>query len=163
PRLAFAKFRYSGDDFSRRLVRDRQPALADPLAINKALTANKTDGGLVHETHLCCRRPAGDACKDISTWCMPASLPPPAYAAARAAGVTGREHPPSPPRSAAHPANRCATAMQLSHATSVFGLDGTLVYAAPDLAAATNHALAGAGLEPMAVAELGPFIGYGSR
>jgi len=53
--------------------------------------------------------------------------------------------------------------MQLSDATIVFDLDGTLVDTAPDLAAATNHALAAAGLEPMAVAELRPFIGYGSR
>src|SRR5215510_13632139 len=53
--------------------------------------------------------------------------------------------------------------MQLRDATIVFDLDGTLVDTAPDLAAATNHALAAAGLEPMAVAELRPFIGYGSR
>jgi len=53
--------------------------------------------------------------------------------------------------------------MQLRDATIVFDLDGTLVDTAPDLAAATNHALAAAGLEPMAVAELRPFIGHGSR
>jgi phosphoglycolate phosphatase len=53
--------------------------------------------------------------------------------------------------------------MQLSDATIVFDLDGTLVDTAPDLAAATNHALAFAGLKPMTVAELRPFIGYGSR
>ena len=53
--------------------------------------------------------------------------------------------------------------MQLSDATIVFDLDGTLVDTAPDLAAATNHALAGAGLKPLSVAELRPFIGYGSR
>ncbi len=53
--------------------------------------------------------------------------------------------------------------MQLNDATIVFDLDGTLVDTAPDLAAATNHALACAGLEPMTVAELRPFIGYGSR
>jgi phosphoglycolate phosphatase len=53
--------------------------------------------------------------------------------------------------------------MQLNDATIVFDLDGTLVDTAPDLAAATNHALARAGLKPMSVAELRPFIGYGSR
>ena len=53
--------------------------------------------------------------------------------------------------------------MQLTDATIVFDLDGTLVDTAPDLAAATNHALAFAGLKPMTVAELRPFIGYGSR
>src|SRR6185295_7253005 len=59
--------------------------------------------------------------------------------------------------------NACATDMQLSDATIVFDIDGTLVDTAPDLAAATNHALAGAGLKPLSVAELRPFIGYGSR
>ena len=53
--------------------------------------------------------------------------------------------------------------MQLNDATIVFDLDGTLVDTAPDLAAATNHALACAGLEPMSVEELRPFIGHGSR
>jgi phosphoglycolate phosphatase len=53
--------------------------------------------------------------------------------------------------------------MQLTDATIVFDLDGTLVDTAPDLAAATNHALAFAGLEPLTVTELRPFIGYGSR
>jgi phosphoglycolate phosphatase len=48
-------------------------------------------------------------------------------------------------------------------ATIVFDLDGTLVDTAPDLAAATNHALAAVGLAPLSVAALRPFIGHGSR
>jgi len=47
--------------------------------------------------------------------------------------------------------------------TVVFDLDGTLIDTAPDLAAATNHALGLAGLEPVSIAELHPHIGYGSR
>src|SRR5262245_20315814 len=53
--------------------------------------------------------------------------------------------------------------MQLNDLTIVFDLDGTLVDTAPDLAAATNHALASAGLKPLTVAQLRPLIGYGSR
>ena len=48
-------------------------------------------------------------------------------------------------------------------ATIVFDLDGTLVHTAPDLAAAANHALGLVGLAPVAVDELQPFIGHGSR
>lgn len=48
-------------------------------------------------------------------------------------------------------------------ATIVFDLDGTLVDTAPDLAAATSHVLSLAGLAPITVAELHPFIGAGSR
>src|SRR5437867_3308640 len=51
----------------------------------------------------------------------------------------------------------------LRDVTIVFDLDGTLVDTAPDLAAATNHALELAGLEPVTVAQLHPFIGYGSK
>jgi phosphoglycolate phosphatase len=47
--------------------------------------------------------------------------------------------------------------------TVVFDLDGTLVDTAPDLAAATNHALSLAGLEPVSIGELHPRIGHGSR
>jgi phosphoglycolate phosphatase len=54
-------------------------------------------------------------------------------------------------------------ALDLSGATIVFDLDGTLVDTAPDLAAATNHALSLVGLEPITVAGLHPFIGHGSR
>src|SRR5215467_3212140 len=53
--------------------------------------------------------------------------------------------------------------LNLRDTTIVFDLDGTLVDTAPDLAAATNHALARAGLEPLSVAELRPFIGHGSK
>jgi phosphoglycolate phosphatase len=53
--------------------------------------------------------------------------------------------------------------LDLSQATVVFDLDGTLVDTAPDLAAATNHALADLGLPPLSVAELRPFIGHGSK
>src|SRR5262249_35514913 len=53
--------------------------------------------------------------------------------------------------------------MQLSDATIVFDLDGTLVDTAPDLTAATNHALASAGLHPISIAELRPFIGHGAK
>lgn len=47
--------------------------------------------------------------------------------------------------------------------TVVFDLDGTLVHTAPDLAAATSHALALAGLPPVTVGELLQFVGHGSR
>ena len=53
--------------------------------------------------------------------------------------------------------------MQLEDLTIVFDLDGTLVDTAPDLAAATNHALASAGLKPLTLAQLRPLIGHGSR
>jgi phosphoglycolate phosphatase len=53
--------------------------------------------------------------------------------------------------------------LDLAGTTIVFDLDGTLVDTAPDLAAATNHALSLAGLAPLTVAELHPFIGHGSR
>lgn len=47
--------------------------------------------------------------------------------------------------------------------TLVFDLDGTLVDTAPDLIAATNHALADLGLEPIAGSALRPHIGRGAR
>jgi len=53
--------------------------------------------------------------------------------------------------------------LDLAGTTIVFDLDGTLIDTAPDLAAATNHALSLAGLEPLTVAQLHPFIGHGSR
>jgi phosphoglycolate phosphatase len=53
--------------------------------------------------------------------------------------------------------------LDLTDTTIVFDLDGTLVDTAPDLLAATNHALAFAGLEPVSLARLHPFIGHGSR
>jgi phosphoglycolate phosphatase len=53
--------------------------------------------------------------------------------------------------------------LDLTDTTIVFDLDGTLVDTAPDLAAATNHALGLVGLEPVTVAELHPFIGHGSK
>jgi phosphoglycolate phosphatase len=53
--------------------------------------------------------------------------------------------------------------LDLSRTTVVFDLDGTLIDTAPDLAAATNHALAALGLAPLSVAELRPFIGHGSK
>lgn len=52
--------------------------------------------------------------------------------------------------------------LDLNGATIVFDLDGTIVDTAPDLTAATNHALGLVGLEPVTVAELHPFIGRGS-
>ena len=51
----------------------------------------------------------------------------------------------------------------LTDATIVFDLDGTLVHTAPDLAAATSHALSLADLPPVSVAELLQFVGHGSR
>ena len=54
-------------------------------------------------------------------------------------------------------------ASTLRDATIVFDLDGTLVDTAPDLTAATNHALGLIGLEPVTVTELHPFIGRGSK
>jgi phosphoglycolate phosphatase len=46
--------------------------------------------------------------------------------------------------------------------TLVFDLDGTLVDTAPDLAAATNHVLARAGLAPINAREILPFVGHGA-
>jgi phosphoglycolate phosphatase len=53
--------------------------------------------------------------------------------------------------------------LDLSDTTIVFDLDGTIVDTAPDLTAATNHALSLVGLAPVTVAELHPFIGHGSK
>src|SRR5262245_57969027 len=47
--------------------------------------------------------------------------------------------------------------------TLVFDLDGTLVDTAPDLVAATNHALADLGLPPVSDAALRSSIGQGAR
>jgi phosphoglycolate phosphatase len=47
--------------------------------------------------------------------------------------------------------------------TLVFDLDGTLVDTAPDLVAATNHALADLGLAPVPADILRPSIGFGAR
>jgi phosphoglycolate phosphatase len=54
-------------------------------------------------------------------------------------------------------------ALDLTDTTIVFDLDGTLVDTAPDLAAATNHALGLLGLAPITIAQLHPFIGHGSK
>ena len=54
-------------------------------------------------------------------------------------------------------------ALYFTDTTIVFDLDGTIVDTAPDLTAATNHALGLAGLAPVTVAELHPFIGHGSK
>ena len=51
----------------------------------------------------------------------------------------------------------------LTAATVVFDLDGTLVDTAPDLTAATNHALSPLGLKPLSVTALRPYIGHGSK
>lgn len=51
----------------------------------------------------------------------------------------------------------------LADTTIVFDLDGTLIDTAPDLAAATNHALGLLGLQPLDVMDLHPFIGHGSK
>ena len=53
--------------------------------------------------------------------------------------------------------------LDLNDITIVFDLDGTIVDTAPDLTAATNHALSLVGLAPVTVAELHPFIGHGSK
>ena len=47
--------------------------------------------------------------------------------------------------------------------TLVFDLDGTLVDTAPDLVAATNHALADLGLKPVSDSALRASIGRGAR
>lgn len=47
--------------------------------------------------------------------------------------------------------------------TIVFDLDGTLVDTAPDLVAATNHALADLGLKSVADSHLKPFVSHGAR
>lgn len=51
----------------------------------------------------------------------------------------------------------------MKNATLVFDLDGTLVDSAPDLVAATNHALADLGLAPIAGETLRATIGFGAR
>lgn len=51
----------------------------------------------------------------------------------------------------------------MQNATLVFDLDGTLVDSAPDLVAATNHALADLGLPPIAAETLRATIGFGAR
>lgn len=51
----------------------------------------------------------------------------------------------------------------LAGTTIVFDLDGTLIDTAPDLAAATNHVLAHKGLRPVALPEIHPLIGHGSK
>jgi phosphoglycolate phosphatase len=47
--------------------------------------------------------------------------------------------------------------------TIVFDLDGTLVDTAPDLVAATNHALADLDLDPVGAGALRPFVSLGAR
>ena len=54
-------------------------------------------------------------------------------------------------------------ALDLSDATIVFDLDGTIVDTAPDLAAAANHVFGLIGLGPVSPKELHPFISRGSR
>lgn len=53
--------------------------------------------------------------------------------------------------------------LDLAGTTIVFDLDGTLVDTAPDLAAATNFVLEHKGLSPVALSEIHPLIGHGSR
>lgn len=53
--------------------------------------------------------------------------------------------------------------LDLSGATIVFDLDGTLVDTAPDLTAAANHVFSQIGLAPVSPEQLHPFISRGSR
>jgi phosphoglycolate phosphatase len=53
--------------------------------------------------------------------------------------------------------------LDLTDATIVFDLDGTIVDTAPDLAAAANHVFGLIGLAPVSPRELHPFISRGSR
>ena len=53
--------------------------------------------------------------------------------------------------------------LDLTDATIVFDLDGTIVDTAPDLAAAVNHVFGLIGLTPVSPHELHPFISRGSR
>lgn len=53
--------------------------------------------------------------------------------------------------------------LELAGFTVVFDLDGTLVDTAPDLVAATNHALADLGLPPVPPGSLRPYISHGAR
>jgi len=52
---------------------------------------------------------------------------------------------------------------ELNGATIVFDLDGTLIDTAPDLIAATNHALSDLGLPARADTSLRPWISFGAR
>ena len=54
-------------------------------------------------------------------------------------------------------------ALDLKGTTVVFDLDGTLVDTAPDLTAATNHALSLVDLPPITIEAMHPFIGHGSK
>lgn len=54
-------------------------------------------------------------------------------------------------------------ASNLAGHTIVFDLDGTLIDTAPDLAAATNFVLGLKSLPPVALAEIHPLVGHGSR
>lgn len=51
----------------------------------------------------------------------------------------------------------------LSGASVLFDLDGTLIDTADDLAASMNHALAGDGLAPVSPQEVRHLVGYGAR
>lgn len=54
-------------------------------------------------------------------------------------------------------------AADLTGATLIFDLDGTLVDTADDLAASMNHALAADGLAPVPAAEVRHLVGHGAR
>src|SRR5262245_65861573 len=78
----------------------------------------------------------------------------------RTSGGDARHLEPANPASAARSP---PMPLDLSGATIVFDLDGTLVDTAPDLTAAANHVFGLIGLAPISPAELRPLIGRGSR
>src|SRR5438270_4477283 len=59
-------------------------------------------------------------------------------------------------------AGRVACRRMATFELVIFDLDGTVVDSLPDIAAALNRTLRGAGREPLALAEVGSYVGDGA-